>query len=146
MQFHTFLLDAESQDKCVIVTPFGKFKYLRLPMEFLNSPSWAQAAMDKLFSSYPNVEVYINDVGIFSTDFESHVAAVRNVLTMLQQPNFTVKPAKCHWFQTEAPWLGHIIRPSDILPNPEKIAPILKLESPKTITELRSFIGMVNIY
>ena len=68
MQFHTFLLDAESQNKCVIVTPFGKFKYKRLPMGFLNSPSWAQAAMDELFADLPDVEVYIDDVGIFSTE------------------------------------------------------------------------------
>ena len=84
MQFHTFLLDKTSQDKCVIVTPFGKFKYLRLPMGFLNSPSWAQAAMDELFSDLTDVEVYIDDVGIFSTDFKSHCRVVHAVLTKLQ--------------------------------------------------------------
>ena len=146
MQFHTFKLDAKSQDKCVIVTPFGKFKYVRLPMGFLNSPSWAQAAMDELFSDMPDVEVYIDDVGIFSTDFTSHCKTVRRVLTKLQDHNFTVKPAKCHWFKSQAPWLGHIITPEGILPDPLKINPILKLAFPSTITQLRSFIGMVNFY
>ena len=146
MQFHTFLLDKSSQNKCIIVTPFGKFKYLRLPMGFLNSPSWAQAAMDELFSDLTDVEVYIDDVGIFSKDFESHKRVCNTVLTKLQQNNFTVKPAKCHWFQSQAPWLGHVITPSGILPNPEKIKPILQLAFPRTITELRSFIGMVNFY
>ena len=146
MQFHTFLLDVESQDKCVIVTPFGKFKYLRLPMGFLNSPSWAQAAMDELFKDFPQVEVYIDDVGIFSTDFKTHCTVVGQVLKILQDHNFTVKPSKCHWFQSQAPWLGHVITSTGILPNPEKIAPILKLCFPTTITQLRSFIGMVNFY
>ena len=146
MQFHTFLLDDISQDMCVIVTPFGKFKYLRLPMGFLNSPSWAQAAMDELFSDLTDVEVYIDDVGIFSYDFDSHCRVVSTVLTLLQKHNFTVKASKCKFFQTEAPWLGHIITPSGILPNPEKIKPILQLSFPTTITELRSFIGMVNFY
>ena len=146
MQFHTFLLDEVSQNYCVIVTPFGKFKYLRLPMGFLNSPSWAQAAMDELFSDLTEVEVYMDDVGIFSNDFDSHCRVVSTVLTQLQRHNFTVKPAKCHWFQSKAPWLGHIITPTGILPNPDKIKPILQLAFPKTITELRSFIGMVNFY
>ena len=146
MQFHTFLLEKESQEKCVIVTPFGKFKYLRLPMGFLNSPSWAQAAMDELFAHLTDVEVYIDDVGIFSNDQKTHLKTVGTVLTILQEHNFTVKASKCHWCQTKAPWLGHIITPTGILPNPEKIEPILQLQFPKTITELRSFIGMVNFY
>ena len=146
MQFHTFLLDDESQQKCVIVTPFGKFKYNRLPMGFLNSPSWAQAAMDELFSELTDVEVYIDDVGIFSMDFDTHIRTVSKVLTKLQNHNFTVKASKCHWCKKQAPWLGHIIIPTGILPNPEKIKPILELEFPRTITELRSFIGMVNFY
>ena len=146
MQFHTFLLDKKSQNYCVIVTPFGKFKYTRLPMGFLNSPSWAQAAMDELFKNIPDVEIYIDDIGIFSTDYNSHCCVIKDVLLKLQQHNFTVKPSKCHWIQTKSPWLGHIVTPEGILPNPEKIKPILQIAFPKTITELRRFIGMVNFY
>ena len=115
-------------------------------MGFLNSPSWAQAAMDELFSNKPEVEVYIDDVGIFSNDYNHHCRVVKDVLLILQQHNFTVKPAKCHWFQSKAPWLGHIVTPTGILPNPEKIKPILEISFPKAITELCSFIGMVNFY
>ena len=66
MQFHTFKLDEESSWLCVIVTPFGKFRLARLPMDFLDSPSWAQGAMEELFEDLPDVEVNVDDVGIFS--------------------------------------------------------------------------------
>lgn len=146
MQFHTFMLEEGSSWLCVIVTPFGKFRLARLPMGFLNSPSWAQGAMEELFAHLSNVEVYIDDIGIFSNDFQSHCKTVFEVLKILQDHNFSIKPAKCHWFQSSAPWLGHIISTDGIRPNPEKIAPILKLAFPRTVTELRSFIGMVNFY
>ena len=146
MQFHTFKLDKTPSDMCIIVTPFGKFKCLRPPMGFLNSPSWAQAAMEESFSDMPDVEAHVNGVGIFSNSFEDHIKTVDKVLAKLKNHNFAVKASKCHWCQSQAPWLGHIITSSGILPNLDEIKPTLDIAFPKTILELWSFIGMVNFH
>ena len=94
MQFHTFSLDKESQDECAIATPFGKCECPRLPMGFLNSPSWAQAAMDESFSHVPNVEANIDDIGTFSTNFKDHIETVDAVLQPLEQHDFSIKASK----------------------------------------------------
>jgi hypothetical protein len=95
MQYYTFELDKESQDLCTIIMPFGKHKYLRLLLGLKCSPDITQAAMENVLSDIKDADVYIDDVGAFSNNWNHHVNLIATILRQLRENGFTINPLKC---------------------------------------------------
>ncbi len=94
MQYYMFEHDKESQDLCTIITPFGKNKYLQLLMGLNCSPDIAQAAMENVLSDIKDVDVYIDDVGAFSSNWEHHINLLANISQQLRENGFITNPLK----------------------------------------------------
>ncbi len=80
MQNYTFEHDKESEDLCTIITPLGKYKYLRLRIGLKCSPDIAQAVMENVLSDIEDADLYIDDVGAFSNDWDHHVNLLATIL------------------------------------------------------------------
>ncbi|KAH9134953.1 hypothetical protein AeRB84_019408 [Aphanomyces euteiches] len=54
--------------------------------------------------------------------------------------------SKCNWGRTSVAFLGHIVTPAGILPNPEKVKSVLKIRPLKSVAEVRAFLGLARYF
>ena len=104
--------------------------------------------MERIFGdqSFQSLLLYLDDIVIFSTSFNQHLQRLEMVLSRLQQHNLKLKMSKCHFFQQEVKYLGHVISSAGVATDPEKTKAVAEWKHPSTVTDLRSFLGFCSYY
>ncbi|TQE09442.1 hypothetical protein C1H46_004935 [Malus baccata] len=104
--------------------------------------------MNKVFQQYLDrfVIVFIDDILVYSKSEADHVQHLTLVLEKLREHRLYAKFSKCQFWLEEVAFLGHVISAQGILVDPQKIAAVENWEQPRTVTEVRSFLGLASYY
>ena len=91
-----------------------------------------------------NVHAFYDDVIIASSSREEHIKDLHTFLSRCLDYNVTLNKDKCAFFRREIEFLGNVISSGGIKPSESKVEAICKAKKPPNVTELRSFLGLVN--
>src|SRR5215469_8948836 len=139
-------IEEDSRPITAFSTAHKHYQFKRLSFGLANAPGSFQRGMNVLLSHFPktNVTVFIDDILIVSESQDEHVTLVDRVLKTLIYAGVKIKYSKCQWFKPEVEFLGHIVCKDGIRKSEEFVEKVKTFPKPKTVRDLRSFLGLVN--
>ncbi|GBG58708.1 hypothetical protein CBR_g109 [Chara braunii] len=146
--YHQIEVHPDDQYKTAFRTRYGHYEFIVMPFGLTNAPATFQRGMNDLFRPWLDkfVVVYLDDILVFSKTLQEHQGHLRQVLEKLREANFKINAKKCEWAKTQVLYLGHVLDGDGIKPEDNKIAAIRDWPTPRTLTELLSFLGLANYY
>ena len=102
-------------------------------------PAEFQWVMDSILNEFPQA----NDDFLVTTK-GTEVSLVEEILRKLYRENISLKLPKCEFAKRKCEWLGHRITETGVTPLKRKTSPIDALTAPKTVTQLKSFMGSIH--
>ncbi len=147
MGYYTIRLDPTATEMCIIIFPWAKYSYQRLPMGFAGSGDIFQAEMGNLMATSEYVRAYIDDLLVITKgSLDDHLDKLKQVFIRLRGAGLKINAAKSFFCAQETEYLGYNLTRGGIKPQPKKVQAILVLNLPNNIKELQRFLGMVQYY
>ena len=142
-------INVESRQYTAFVVPGrGLYQWRVMPFGLHSAPATFQRLLDQVVTCECDAfsVAYLDDIIIFSKDFESHLEHIRVVLRRLQEANLRINTEKSIFCKEEIQYLGHVVGGNGIKTDPGKIRAIVELEPPTNVSGVRRILGMVTWY
>ena len=136
------------KEKTTFTSHEGLFQFLRMPFGLKNAPATFQRFVDITLAglTWKVCLVYLDDIIVYSRSREDHLAHLDEVLHRLYRAGLSLNLKKCHFFRSEVSYLGHVIGPGTLSVSEKNTRALRTAKPPTTQTELRSFLGLCNVY
>ena len=137
-------LDEESSKLCTFNTPFGRYRFLRMPFGISSAAEVFQKTNEKLFGDIPNCYCIADDMLIAGADDAEHDETIRRVMERARECGVKFNFTKLQWKVPEVTYMGNVISEEGLKADPKKIEAITDYPRPTSVQELQRFLGMVN--
>ena len=146
--FWQLAMHPNSIEKTSFVTPNGQFEWTCLPYGLSNSPVTFMCTVHQALRGlvFKCCVIYVDDVICYSSNMAEHLTHLQLIFDRLNKAGLKLTPQKCQFAAREVKYLGHILSPQGVKPNPEKTAIVDTFPAPRNVKEVRSFLGLTNYY
>jgi hypothetical protein len=143
-RYHQLKIRAADIPKTAFITRYGLYEYMVMSFGLTNAPAYFMYLMNKVLMEYLDkfVEVFIDDILIFSKNEEEHDEHLHLVLQKLRENQLYAKLSKCEFWLKEVSFLGHIISEGGISLDPSKVKDVLSWNTLQNVSHIRSFLGL----
>nr|GEV22312.1 putative reverse transcriptase domain-containing protein [Tanacetum cinerariifolium] len=147
-EYHQLRVHDDDIPKTAFRTHYGHFEFTVMPFGLTNAPVVFIDLVNRVCRPYLDkfVIVFIDGILIYSKTREEHVKHLRLVLGLLKRDKLYAKFSKCEFWLREVQFLGHVINGNGIHVDPSKIEAVKNWKDPRTLTEVRSFLGLAGYY
>lgn len=135
-------LAPEDKWKTAFSTPSGHYHFNVMPFGLCNAPATQQEFMRRTFRGLQKVDVLLDDVIVHDVSISALLERLHVVFQRMRERNLKLKTSKCHLMKSSVTYLGHVISGEGQQVDGNKVEAIVKYPAPKTVSELRTFLGM----
>jgi len=138
----------EDRGKTALITKSGLYDWTVMPFGLKNATSTFTRTMSEVFKDLGDrfFKVFVDDLNIHSKSWEDHLQHLEVVLSRLREVNLKLNPNKCCFAAKSIVFLGHVVNKEGAKPDPSKIDAVLRFPASKTVTNVRSFLGLTGYY
>ena len=144
--YHQMEVTEESKKYFTINTHKGLFQYNRLIFGVTSNPAIWQRAIDQVLQGIPGTQCILDDMIVSGKTDEEYLENLESVLKRLQDAGLKANKEKCEFFREIVQFCGHEIDKEGLHKTQEKIEAVVGAPRPKNVSQLRSFLGLVNYY
>lgn len=145
MGFWQIPLSKESALLTTFITPFGRYHFNRLPFGISSAPEHFQNMMvTEVTADLEGVVCHMDDILVWGSTVEEHDTRLHAVLQRAEKAGVTLNMSKCEFNKRKVKFLGFIVSADGMSPDPDKTQAVQDMKEPSNVSELRSFLGMVN--
>jgi hypothetical protein len=132
--------------KTAITTPFGLFQLLFMPFGLRNAAQTFQRFMDDMLRRLDFCFACLDNILVFFRSLEDHERHLRSLFDRLQTYGILINPVKYIIRASEVNFLGYKVSAEVSRPLEERVSLLQDCSPPKTASQLRRFMGMLNFY
>lgn len=133
----------ETSAYCTFNTPFGRYKFLRMPYGICSASEVFHKRMYEYFDDIEGVCMYIDDLLIYAKDREEHNKILKKVLERCREINLKLNKGKCKFLLQEIKYLGHIISKNGLSPDKSHISAITNMPTPQNKKDVERLLGLI---
>ena len=126
----------------------GLWRFKVMPFGLCNAPATFERLMERVLGQlqWQICLCYLDDILIFSRSVAQHLEHLKKIFLRLREAKLKLKPKKCHFFQRQVSFLGHVVSEDGVSTDTQKVLKVMNCPAPQDVHEVRSIMGLFSYY